>query len=110
MKTLVIGRAHVIEKFTGPGTAIAPVGIEARIETECGPGNDRNQVFAGLQLLQFSVVLNAGQIHPVDLLILQQQRFARWTKYGIPAKAAKVSTTDTMSAARRNVAVQGKSG
>ena len=76
MKTLGIGRAHVIEKFTRPGTAIAPVGIEARIETQRGAGNDRDQIFAGLQLLQLSVVLNARQIHPVDLLILQQQRFA----------------------------------
>ena len=109
MKTLVIGRAQIVEKFTRPGTAIAPVGIETRIEAKRGAGNDRNQVFAGLQLLQFGVVLNARQIHPVDLLILQQQRFARRTKHRIPAKAAKVSATDSMSATRRNVAVQSKS-
>ena len=43
-------------------------------------------------------------------MILQQQRFAGWTKHGIPAQAAKVSTTDSMSATRRHIAVQSKSG
>jgi hypothetical protein len=61
-------------------------------------------------LLQFSVVLNTGQIHAVDFVILQQQRFARRAKNWIPAEAAKVSATDPASATRRYVAVQSESG
>ena len=71
-------------------------------------GNDRNQVLTGFQLFQFGVVLNAGQIHAINFVILQQQGFARRTKNWIPAEATKVSATDSMRATRRNVAVQSK--
>ncbi len=109
VELLVVRLAQIIEELARPGTAIAAIGIKARIEAECGTGNDRNQILTGFQLLQFGVVLNAGQIHAINFVILQQQGFARRTKYRIPAEATKVSATDPMRATRRNVAVQSKS-
>src|ERR1700693_92635 len=43
VKTVVVRGAEIIEKFTRPGTAVAPVRIKTWIETECGAGNDWNQ-------------------------------------------------------------------
>ena len=40
MKLGVVGGAQIIQKFTRPGTAIAPVRIETRIEAKC---SDRPQ-------------------------------------------------------------------
>src|SRR5260370_31401279 len=70
-KLVVVGLAQVVEKLTRPGSAVAPVRIKTRIEAKWWTGKDRIQVFAGLQLLEFGVVLNAGQIHAVDFVILQ---------------------------------------
>src|SRR5437667_2020682 len=87
VKLFVICSAQIIKKLTGPGTAIASVGIQARIKTERRAGNNRDQILACLELLEFSIVLNTWQIQPVDFLILDEQRFARRTKHGIPAEA-----------------------
>ena len=71
VKFLVVSFTEIVKKFACPGTAIAPIGIKPRIKAKRRTGNDWNQVFTGLQLLQFSVILNAGQVHAVDLVILQ---------------------------------------
>src|SRR5205814_1850726 len=84
-------------------------GVETRIEAKRRAGNDRNQVFAGLQLLKFGVVLYARQIHPVNFLILQEQGFVRRTKYGIPTKTPQMRAPDAASAALgRDVTVKTK--
>src|SRR5437868_10796497 len=108
VKLFVICCAQVVEELTGPGTAIATVGIEARIKTQCRTGDDRDQILAGFELLEFSVILNTGQFQPIDFLILDQQRFARWTKHGIPAEATKVCAMQPAHPMGRNVTMQPK--
>ena len=105
----VVGCAQIVQELAGPGTAITAIGVEARIKSKALTGNNRHQVFAGFELLKFGVILNAGQVHAINFLILQQQRFARRTEHRIPAQAADMSAMQpARTTLRRNVTVQRK--
>src|SRR5438876_11929179 len=87
VELFVVGCAQVIEKFACPRTAIAAIGIEPRIKTQRLTSDDRHQLIISFELLQLSIILDARQLQPIDLLILAEQGIARWTKHGVPAQA-----------------------
>jgi hypothetical protein len=56
-------------------------------------GNDRNQLLAADQLLEFSFILNARQLQAINFLVLSQQRIVGRTEYRIPKHTAKTGPT-----------------
>jgi len=109
VKLFVIILAEIVKKFLGPGPAIAAIRIEPRIEAQRLILFDGNQIFAGDQLLQFRVILDSRQVHPVNLGVLAKQGIVRRTEYRVPSHSAEaVMLADVMGVLRRNILAQRK--
>src|SRR5450631_3039590 len=109
VKFVVIIGTEIIQEVAGPGTAVAPFGIESGINSKGLPRNDWDELFARYQFFELLIVLNSWQIEPVNFLILADQRIVRGAEQRIPKHSAKAGMMRAMRASRRNVTMQPES-
>ena len=79
VKFFVVRLTDVFHKVPRPGPAIAPFGLEPRIEVQRLTLVNGQQSPAHFQCIEFVVVLNAGQFQAIYFFILAKQRFMRRT-------------------------------
>ena len=86
VEAVVVGLAQVVHKVERPRPAISPRRIQPRIEAQRLPSANFQQGTVRLQSFQFGLILNARQIEPVDLSILEQQGLVRRPEHRIPSQ------------------------
>lgn len=71
----IIGGGNVTEKFGGPGTAIAAVDGQARIDNEMSADGERQQLACAAQVVELCVIADALEAFLIRHFILMKENF-----------------------------------
>jgi hypothetical protein len=110
VKLGVVSLTQIFDKVARPGTAVAPVWIKPRIDSQRRTGTDRDQGLTLFEGFEFVVVLNSWQVETIDFFVLAEQGIMRRAEHRVPANAACVMFGGATRTGRAlgGVAVQGE--
>ena len=87
VKLPVIIGAQIVDKIPRPGTAIAAMGIESRLNAQSLVRNDRHELAVCNQLFKLFFILDARQLQAIHFFVLDHHGFARRAEHRRPEDA-----------------------